>query len=315
MDSVLDIIGNREAIAINQQWSGHPGRLVKEWHGTELNMSAADSGGYVWGVPCNSSDHTQRGWSYDKQQHAIQTPSGQCVAHNAPTAASILTTEECHGDNPNQKFDYGNTKLASNLSFTDGSGARYQLPPYEGFGLCLTLFGWEFPSCGTQPSARMFPCLGDQVAQHWTIHGSDSGTGDSSGSSDGSGAGSGVIADACGNCLAERRVPQDPGTSVQLWVKPQPQNAVAVLLINNSPQEQRPLVLLDAETLGKAAVGSSTATTAVLRQQNLEGDARRASFAVRDIWERAEMGVFSGTFNPTIPAYDSGFFLLKPIAV
>lgn len=30
-DKIWDIISNQEAIAINQQWEGHPGRLVKEW--------------------------------------------------------------------------------------------------------------------------------------------------------------------------------------------------------------------------------------------------------------------------------------------
>merc|ERR1711916_75337 len=30
MDSIWDIITNREAIAINQVWAGHPGRLVHD---------------------------------------------------------------------------------------------------------------------------------------------------------------------------------------------------------------------------------------------------------------------------------------------
>jgi hypothetical protein len=25
MDAVLDVVGNREAIAVNQRWAGHPG--------------------------------------------------------------------------------------------------------------------------------------------------------------------------------------------------------------------------------------------------------------------------------------------------
>ena len=85
--------------------AGHPGRLVKEWQGAELNMTAPagdTGGGYVWGVPCNSSDRTQRGWSYDDKQHAIKTPSGRCVTHNASAAATFLTAEECRSENPNQ---------------------------------------------------------------------------------------------------------------------------------------------------------------------------------------------------------------------
>ena len=32
-----------EAIAVNQQWAGHPGRLAKEWKGAELNMTGGTS--------------------------------------------------------------------------------------------------------------------------------------------------------------------------------------------------------------------------------------------------------------------------------
>jgi hypothetical protein len=271
MNSVLDVIGNREAIAVNQQWSGHPGRLVREWKGEELNMT--NSGGYVWGIPCDSRDPTQRGWTFDASKGELRAPSGRCVAHNASAAATLLTLQDCNSSDPSQQFAYGNTSVASSLSFIDASGATYPLPPYAGFSLCLTLFGWEFPTCGDVPSAKMYPCLGDQTAQHWTHNGS-------------------VIADACGNCLVERKDPQAPDTSVQLWAKPQPAGGVAVLLINNSPHTQHPEIAFDAATLGATATESS-------------------KWKVRDIWERADVGVFSGSFTPKVPAYDSGFYLLS----
>ena len=165
---------------------------------------------------------------------------------------------------------------------SDGSGATYPLPPYAGFGLCLTLFGWEAPTCGDVPSAKMYPCLGDQTAQHWTHNGS-------------------VIADACGNCLVERKTPQAPDTSVQLWAKPQPAGRVAVLLINNSPQAQHPSIALDAATLlGPTATAAAAAA------------AKDSSWRVRNIWEREDVGGFTGSFTPAVPAYDSGFYLLTP---
>jgi hypothetical protein len=125
----------------------------------------------VWGVPCDSEDPAQRGWSFDAAKQALRGPSGKCVAHSASAAATFLTLEECDRGRPAQSFAYGDTKVASNLSFTDGSGAKYPLPPYAGFGLCLDLFGWQFPTCGTAPSAKMYPCLGDQISQHWTHNG------------------------------------------------------------------------------------------------------------------------------------------------
>lgn len=288
MNSVLDVIGNREAIAVNQLWAGHPGRLAKEWKGDELNMSGTT---YVWGVPCDTADSTQRGWSFDAAKQRLRAPSGRCVSHNASAAATLLTLEECHNDSHDdglsQSFVYGDTNAASNLSFTDGSGAKYPLPPYAGFDLCLTLFGWQFPSCGDLPSAKMYPCLGDQTAQHWTHSGS-------------------TIADACGNCLVERRSPQAPVTTVQLWVKPQPGGAVAMLIINNTPQQQTPSVPLDAATLlGHATTQhASAAATAAAGQ-----------WKVRGIWEREDVGMAAGTFSPQVPPYDSGFYLLTPAAV
>ena len=89
-----------------------------------------------------------------------------------------------------------------------------------------------------------------------------------------------------------------------------------MLLINNSPQEQRPLVPLDAKTLGQAANLGAAGGEKGREEEKEEGSAVGAArFAVRDIWERAEVGVFSGRFAPRIPAYDSGFFLLTPAAV
>eukprot|EP01051_Picozoa_sp_SAG22_P013813 SAG22_NODE_1594_length_4038_cov_3.494034_2_plen_125_part_00 len=118
---------------------------------------------------------------------------------------------------------------------------------------------------------------GDQIAQHWTI--------------------GSTIADGCNNCLAERNTPQAPDTSVQLWAKPQPGNAVAVLLINNSPHEQYFPLSLDESTLGSAAHAAR-------------------KWRARDIWERQDVGVFEGSFAPVpVPAYDSGFYLLTPVVV
>eukprot|EP01051_Picozoa_sp_SAG22_P013814 SAG22_NODE_1594_length_4038_cov_3.494034_3_plen_168_part_00 len=165
MHSILDVIGNREAIKVNQAWSGHPGRLVREWKGAALNMTTYGASRYVWGVPCDAADATQHGWTYDATKQRLRAPSGKCVSHKASAAATLLTLEECEDDNSRpsgaaQSLVYGDAKVASNLSFTDGSGSKYPLPPYAGFGLCLTLFGWQAPSCGTVPSAKMYPCLG-----------------------------------------------------------------------------------------------------------------------------------------------------------
>ena len=54
---IIDVISNKEAVAINQEWAGHPGALVWSELGGALGFPAAR--------PCNltNPDLRQRGWS------------------------------------------------------------------------------------------------------------------------------------------------------------------------------------------------------------------------------------------------------------
>lgn len=70
---VWPIISNREAIAVNQQWAGHPGMLVSSWN------PSSNSTYYVWGVACNSTDKTQSGWYYNVTAKTLQANNGMCV--------------------------------------------------------------------------------------------------------------------------------------------------------------------------------------------------------------------------------------------
>jgi hypothetical protein len=70
-----------------------------------------------------------------------------------------------------------------------------------------------------------------------------------------------------------------------------------VPLINNSPQEQKLLVSLDAAML-EASISASAG----------------GQWKVQDIWERRDVGTCSGCFEPSVPAYDNGFYLLTPVS-
>ena len=60
LEPLLDIIGNKAAMAVNQAWAGHPGSLVKELPPNAAACGAACSGPgtAVVGVPCDPSDKT-----------------------------------------------------------------------------------------------------------------------------------------------------------------------------------------------------------------------------------------------------------------
>eukprot|EP01052_Picozoa_sp_SAG31_P025121 SAG31_NODE_2184_length_6244_cov_3.004882_3_plen_224_part_00 len=70
LKQILPIIGNPEAIEINQAWHGHPGMLVAG-HGYE--------GKYVVLETCSDNDETQRGWSYSRSSNTIKGPGGLCL--------------------------------------------------------------------------------------------------------------------------------------------------------------------------------------------------------------------------------------------
>ena len=220
-------------------------------------------------MPCNASDPSQQGWTYDATHNAIVALDGRCVSYGLDGAGTLLTLQECDGRNSSSSAQFLQYEKAT------GHFANMDRPapwPYHSNGMCLTLFGWQLPSCGSTPSAKMYPCLGDQTDQRWQINGT-------------------TISDGCGLCLAARSVPQAPDTSVQLWVKPQPSGAVAALVINNSPAPAT--VSIDfARDLGMQAA---------------------AQVRVRDIWERADMGVFASSFTGHVPPFDSGFHLFTPL--
>jgi hypothetical protein len=247
--------------------------LVKEWTGKELNCTHGDESSptYVWALPCDEADTAQSGWSYDDVQKNVKARNGQCITYDTDSAGITLTLEDCRVSSLGQYLAYDNTtQLFKNPSMIAP-------PPYQDHGMCLSVFGWQLPTCGTEPSAKLYPCLGDQTDQKWTMESKNA-----------------SIRDACGYCLSYRRhIPQSPGTVVQMWVKPQP-TGVAVLMINNSPDQQQFPIDFVAD-LG-------------LRK----GEPVR----VRDIWEReyiSEEPIKSGKYEPALPPYESGFFLMEPM--
>jgi len=90
---VWNIIANREAIAINQAWAGHPGGLFKSWtpeRTGNVHLTA--------GQPC------QKGWRFDEKQKRIITPSGKCLSAVELPMPGIVT-ETCNSTKGEQSFD------------------------------------------------------------------------------------------------------------------------------------------------------------------------------------------------------------------
>ncbi len=71
---IWPIISNTEAIKVNQQWAGHPGRLVKAWNVHSAPVNASDR--FLQANACNRSlSYEQWGFSYDASKQAITKAS------------------------------------------------------------------------------------------------------------------------------------------------------------------------------------------------------------------------------------------------
>jgi len=188
----------------------------------------------------------------------------------------------------------------NNITRSFGDPAAYVTPPYSSAGICLSSFGWQLPTCGDTPSAKMYPCLGDQTDQRWLVHSNN-----------------GSISNECGLCLGTRAVPQSPDTSVQLWIKPQlpfeifddgndgEENyaRVAAFLINNSPQSFNATIEFASHlNLGrpKNYTGFLFTNTTISR--------------VRDVWMRREIHKrIQGSFSCEVLPFDSNFFIFEAL--
>ena len=65
---------NKEVVDVNQQWAGHPGKLVREWFPSPGEDGPAN-GSFAWAMPCDGAA-TQTGWN-------VYVSVQQLFAHSA----------------------------------------------------------------------------------------------------------------------------------------------------------------------------------------------------------------------------------------
>lgn len=248
---IIDIITNREAIAVNQDWAGHPGTLVwqKPVPAAPPPPPSPSAPMYVEAVACESSPSAaQAGWSTD----------GKTVKHNGQcldgSDASQLTTAPCGGSN--QAFVFNAATQEIELS---GSGKH-----------CVDV--WDFNG----PRVDLYACnKGSNQAFAFASNGQ-------------------LRAPKSGGGKCLQTTPTKPGGGgsgselLQLWAKPQSKGGMAVLLINS-------------------AATTNVSATIDFASLNITG-----SFAVRDVWNRKDLGTMSTSVPADVPASDSAFFVLTP---
>ena len=92
-ERIWPIISNRKAVRVNQQWAGHPGRLMRAW----------DVGGsFLVAGNCSSPTPAVQGWEY-AAGHLMH--GGLCV--DSSVDQSELQVATCDARSPNQNFTAG----------------------------------------------------------------------------------------------------------------------------------------------------------------------------------------------------------------
>jgi hypothetical protein len=138
---VWPFISNKEAIAINQAWSGHPGKQVMTW--TPPNVTAGDAK-YMAGMPCSNSQR-QRGWTVDASSKAVKWTTMCADARDSRE----IQLYPCTGSN-DQQFSYS----SQTRNILHGTQC---LDVYNNAGPIVELFGchdgknqrWTFNADGT----------------------------------------------------------------------------------------------------------------------------------------------------------------------
>ena len=153
---------------------------------------------YIVGVPCSDIDATQPGWAFDAAKGSL-THKGMCADF---TDAQEVVLQTCDASKPSQKFVH-NTKTGE----LQVAGGR-----------CLDVFYYAGPRVDVYPCNHnfnenfTFSSTGVASTQETPQHAS--------------------------RCLGTS--PNNPEgnspTAVQVWAKPQPNGAVAVLFINSLSQ-------------------------------------------------------------------------------
>jgi alpha-galactosidase len=125
-DKIWPIISNKEAIAINQAWAGHPGRQIKTILPDAIPVVI---GSDVYALACNNSDLTQQHWSYNATSKLVHGPGEKCLD-------SSLLLNTCNGSTV-QQFTAGDDETIKSVAEdkcidVKAGGPRIQLYSCQG---------------------------------------------------------------------------------------------------------------------------------------------------------------------------------------
>jgi len=286
VNSILPIIANTEAIAINQDWAGHPGRLV-------LGLGAAptsEQGTRV--VDCadnkDSPQHSnleQVGWQAPPETSlGLVKAAGGCLANSEQRPV----VSPCNSSDVHQLWSYNRSTQVlwqpvskdqdrlpeREAAIETDQASSVQCMGYSTWGWWTGIFN---TGCDTANAARQFVFTEEQTLRL----GNDS-------------------FPATHRCIEASYAPPLEGSPIQVWMKPLSGGAVAVLAINSGTGTFNAPGLPDVELqLPLIELGLSS----------------EATVAVRDIWQHEDLAQINNQLVLRVPTMNSVFFKLTPVNV
>eukprot|EP01047_Picozoa_sp_COSAG01_P068476 COSAG01_NODE_9906_length_2304_cov_2.481633_1_plen_350_part_00 len=276
---IWPIITNKAAIRVSQSFATgstfHPGGMVKSWTPPASPpppppppspTPAPSSKMYLWGAATNAT-----GWTVPTVGVAGQVkhvPSGQCI-EGATGQGNVVTMSPCQAGNAAQSF------------VLESNGNLHLKQPAK---MCIAVQNWE------GPTVVMWGCNNGENEEIVFAGGSLCSKGDKQ---------------HAARCLNVKSTPPSGGGghhgggggTMQMWAKPQPAGATAVLVINNmAPGTPNVSVTINLTAVRHGHVGASS---------------------VFDIWSQEVIGAVPAgttTFDApsSISSHDSLFYLFEP---
>lgn len=301
---VWPIVSNIEAIEVNQQYAGHPGRLVAAWDAEPPAPAPPTALGYLRVTDCQSGKPSQAGFSFDHSTNTIR---------RAITTRSLLVNDGAEHRATNFDCVDWSSREQLEIRTCDGStGQQFQQLQAQAGHMFVVRTG-HGPTTGTAAEGAQCVGIGEQPSYCSVLLCENGSPMQLQGCHNGSHTQEFFFADDGVLHTQQRGPPQcvevassvadDPTRSgkivmqraFSLWAKPQRNGAVAVFLLSNQDSKTGET----AVAIDFTRVGLSTAVTRV---------------TVRDVWERKDLGVFTGGsfLSSPVGGHDSRFYVFKP---
>lgn len=302
LNPVLDIITNEEAIKVNQQWSGHPGMLVENILKKPVPYNP---GGAVVPTSTAGDIDAQSPAEVRSAKEDSRTSGGANIRTGSPGQTSVIhigSPIEGQGhllESVSMSFRYsagytpaqGQTKKAAVVKvqvrdlateailatlFTSDPLGDYSYDHFTSYSPLIKVSATKLSIPNDSPvvitlevtnNDRNLQIPVDDLADGFNVH----------------------VAWSQKSGGPQNAVTAGISGAGQVWAKPQPGGALAVLVINTGIEP------LTQHSLNFPKLNLTTGT-----------------YTVRDIWEKKDLGAATGQFPVTVPPYDSAFLLLTP---